>query len=377
MEAIRGETSRARRRVNISLFHVGLDRKSLNAFQLCNALTRRGHEVLVTAVGTGYEHAWFPLAVKPRYVRPSSAGARTLVDHSGNRVPCDLSLHRTLDALADAMPDCDINLCLDTPSLQAAAEAGRGEAWLWVQDGLQRSHAMLAAASALCLAARRVYASSSLASLAGTSEGEHFEILRPGIDQEVFYPMPGHVLSQYSKPTAGKERLLICLGEEGDWLGLETLEKAVAVLKDSFSFRAIGLCGTTASVGERAGGLEFRFPVRPSETAELFRKADAVVGSYPQGTFPLQPLEAMACGAPVVIASDPALDYADDGVDALMVRPGDAQALSEAIIEMLTNRPLARALGENAARRAAEYSWERTASDFEALVERSRAKSYT
>lgn len=375
MKAVQGEKSRASRRIDICLSHVGLDRKSLNAFQLCNALERCGHEVLITAVGTGHEHAWFPLAVKPRYVKPSSAGARTLVDQSGKRVTCDLSLHRTLDALAAAMPECDVHLCLDTLSLQAAAEAGRGEAWLWVQDGLQSRHAMLTYASVFLHPARRIYASSSLAFSAGTTLGERIEILRPGIDLEVFRPMPGRDLSRLSEPTGGGERLLVCLGEEGDWLGLETLEKAIAVLRDSFPVRAIGLCGTTAPVGARTGGIEFRFPSRPSEIAELFREADAVAGSYPQGTFPMQTLEAMACGASVVIASDPALDYADDGVDALLVRPGDAQALSEAVIEMFTNRHLARALGENAARRAAGYSWATTASDLEALMEPARAKS--
>jgi glycosyltransferase involved in cell wall biosynthesis len=60
-------------------------------------------------------------------------------------------------------------------------------------------------------------------------------------------------------------------------------------------------------------------------------------------------LEAMAMGKPVVATERAILrDYLDDGVDGLLVPPGDPAALREAIQRVLSDPSLARALGAGA-----------------------------
>jgi glycosyltransferase involved in cell wall biosynthesis len=70
-------------------------------------------------------------------------------------------------------------------------------------------------------------------------------------------------------------------------------------------------------------------------------------------------IAAMARGKPVVASSLPG-DRAvvDDGVDGLLVRPGDARHLAAHLDELLQNRPLAARLGA-AGRTKAErrYDW--------------------
>jgi glycosyltransferase involved in cell wall biosynthesis len=76
--------------------------------------------------------------------------------------------------------------------------------------------------------------------------------------------------------------------------------------------------------------------------------------------FGLPPLEAMACGAPVISSSIPGISevLADA---ALLVVPTDAEALTRSIIDIWENRDERRRLSEAGKARAAEFSWERTA----------------
>lgn len=79
--------------------------------------------------------------------------------------------------------------------------------------------------------------------------------------------------------------------------------------------------------------------------------------------FGLPPLEAMACGAPVIVSDIPALAETT-GDAALLFDPRSVSALTEQILELLdgeTRENLRRALITAGQRRAAEFSWERTA----------------
>ena len=78
-------------------------------------------------------------------------------------------------------------------------------------------------------------------------------------------------------------------------------------------------------------------------------------------------LEAMSVGAPVV-ATDVSgtREAVRDGVDALVVPPGDPQALARAITTLFRDPALARRLGDSAAARARDaFTYERMASELE------------
>ena len=76
--------------------------------------------------------------------------------------------------------------------------------------------------------------------------------------------------------------------------------------------------------------------------------------------FGIPPLEAMACGAPVVTSEDPAL-VETTGDAALRVPATDIEALRKALTSVLTDRPVRRRLREAGLKRAAEFTWRRNA----------------
>lgn len=88
--------------------------------------------------------------------------------------------------------------------------------------------------------------------------------------------------------------------------------------------------------------------------------------------FGLPPLEALACGTPVVTSDGTALRelFADTAV---LVNPSQADSIAEGIWRILSQRSLRDTLRERGLARAHEFTWERTAEEtLRVLLEQSR-----
>ncbi|PWT96258.1 MAG: hypothetical protein C5B55_00215 [Blastocatellia bacterium] len=85
----------------------------------------------------------------------------------------------------------------------------------------------------------------------------------------------------------------------------------------------------------------------------------AVYPSLYEG-FGLPPLEAMACGAPVITSRIPVIMETSEGA-ATLINPTNVSELTRALIELLTNEAKRRELRGLGLRRASEYTWELTA----------------
>jgi len=88
--------------------------------------------------------------------------------------------------------------------------------------------------------------------------------------------------------------------------------------------------------------------------------------------FGLPVLEAMACGTPVITSTASALqEVAGDA--ALTVPPNDAIGLSEAMYQVLNDRELRDELCLRGLKRAAAFSWERTAEQVSRLLDEAQS----
>ncbi|TMC22192.1 MAG: glycosyltransferase family 4 protein [Chloroflexi bacterium] len=90
--------------------------------------------------------------------------------------------------------------------------------------------------------------------------------------------------------------------------------------------------------------------------------------------FGLDPLEAMACGAPVVCSNRTSLPEVV-GDAAITVDPADLSALVSAMHSVLTNNELQADLRARSLKRAALFSWQRTAEETLAVYEETLARS--
>ena len=98
------------------------------------------------------------------------------------------------------------------------------------------------------------------------------------------------------------------------------------------------------------------------EALPTFHKAADIFVSPATGSesFGIVLVEAMAAGLPVV-ASDIAgyREVARDGLDGLLVRPSDPEALAAGVQRLLDSPALAARLGESGTRRARDFAWDR------------------
>jgi glycosyltransferase involved in cell wall biosynthesis len=103
--------------------------------------------------------------------------------------------------------------------------------------------------------------------------------------------------------------------------------------------------------------------VPASDMPSWYRSADVVACTPWYEPFGLTPLEAMACGAPVVAYAVGGLqESVVDGVTGRHVQPGNVPALINALRGMLSDQPLRRRCGQAAAELArSRYSWNQTA----------------
>jgi glycosyltransferase involved in cell wall biosynthesis len=166
------------------------------------------------------------------------------------------------------------------------------------------------------------------------------------------------------------------------WKGVDVLLEAIARLP-----RARGLIvgghpsepdlERTKSVARRLGLEErvtFTGLVEPTRVAQLLTQADVLALPNPASaistryTSPLKLFEYMAVGRPIVSSDLPSIrEILRDGVNALLVPPGDPVALASAIDRLLTDSELGARLARAALDQVPNYSWHRRAELLEAL----------
>ncbi|HET7279427.1 MAG TPA: glycosyltransferase [Dermatophilaceae bacterium] len=111
--------------------------------------------------------------------------------------------------------------------------------------------------------------------------------------------------------------------------------------------------------------------VAHEQLPQLYRCADVVLSTPWYEPFGITPVEAAACGRPVVASAVGGLiDTVRDGETGRLVPPRDPQALAEAVAPLLADPQLARRWGQRAHRRAvAEYDWSKIAQRTEEVLE--------
>jgi glycosyltransferase involved in cell wall biosynthesis len=118
--------------------------------------------------------------------------------------------------------------------------------------------------------------------------------------------------------------------------------------------------------------------VSPARMPALLRSADLLVHTAMNEPFGMAPLEAMACGTPVMaVAGGAHEDEVIDGATGVLVRPGRPGALAGRIRHLLATPMLLQGYGIAAADRArSRYSWDRIARETLAVYERSLPEGF-
>jgi len=160
------------------------------------------------------------------------------------------------------------------------------------------------------------------------------------------------------RPDSGHFRVL-AFADERPRKGFGDLLEALSRLRGRALVRPILWTVTSRA---RAAGFSAPVPTQlifgpdDARLGDLYRGCDLFVFPSRAEGFGLPPLEAMACGAPVVVADSRGIrEYAVDGVNCLMVPPGDPAALAAAIERVGSDPELAEKLSRAGPETAARF----------------------
>lgn len=121
-----------------------------------------------------------------------------------------------------------------------------------------------------------------------------------------------------------------------------------------------------------------RFTFYPSDAGLRHLYSTSTVLLYPSRIegFGLPPLEAMACGCPVVATSVGAVpEFAVNGANAFVVDPGDSKSMAERLWTLLRNRTLRDKFSTEGLQTAERYSLKTVAPLFEAALIKAAASA--
>jgi glycosyltransferase involved in cell wall biosynthesis/phosphoheptose isomerase len=218
--------------------------------------------------------------------------------------------------------------------------------------------------------------------IVATCTDEVFELLRLGASRHRLTVVPcGVDLGLFGPdgpreaPAEGRRRLL-CVGRLVERKGIGNVIEALAELPEAELVVAGGppaaeLDGDPdvqrlRGVAERCGvadRVELSGRVERPDLPALLRSADAVVCAAWYEPFGIVPLEAMACGVPVVASAvGGMIDTVVDGVTGVHVAPRDPERLAAALRGLLAQPERRDAIGRAGVRRARRlYDWGRVA----------------
>jgi glycosyltransferase involved in cell wall biosynthesis len=109
--------------------------------------------------------------------------------------------------------------------------------------------------------------------------------------------------------------------------------------------------------------------------AKFYSKAHIVFMNSWYESFPLPPIEAMACGTAVVTTRLGTEDYAFDDKNSLVVPPRNPELLAESIIRLINQPSLASRLAKSGVETAQHFTWNKATDCLEEIFRQVMANS--
>jgi glycosyltransferase involved in cell wall biosynthesis len=358
-----------------------------STLEYARRLQERGHDV---SIATWPKFLWqgaepFPelgFSIPIHYDR--SAKAESLPFHLVNQSPRDylgeLQFFVTyLNLLTPAIPKADLIIATNWDGIIPAWQSGKGKPVHFPQhydevffslDGSAKASLQgnplikMLCRTAFQTPAYRIANSTWLANEFRRRFGAKVPVVTHGVDSERFRPR----LKRSSQD--GIIRVVTCSRHE-KWKGFQDAVAAMGKLMARHSGRIEWhVHGLAHQIGPRNSLAPYAFhgALDNDALSTLYAESDIVLCPSWYESFPLPPIEAMACGTAVVTTPYGTEDYAIDGHTAMVVRPRDTDNFVNALDALVGKPDLRERLARNGRAMAESLTWDRAVTGREDLL---------
>lgn len=372
-------------KITYLLGSVGKTGGNIVLFQHMDALAKRGHTVIMLTPygkkewlpGTvkdvmdskdiGYHGLWSILKSTQRWLRKYFAPFEKRISDFYVQRPLRYANWITLRLVSQWEPS-DITIATHSFTAHAAALlSNRTRAYYhmqgyepWFTDNVESQEiSLLTYSYPIRKIANCVWLHDKITSITE----ENIGLVRPGLNHDIFKPLK----DIEKKYTNISEIHIVSYADHRPLKGWNESVKAMEIVFEKFSgnnkikikwsvFGSITQYKTTIPI-------DYRGYLSHQELAELYSAAHIVFIPSWFESFPLQPIEAMACGAAVCTTRIGTEDYAKNGETALVIPPKDIDALSDAIISLVQNPSKMHNLAKNGVSEAKKFNWEQSAQE--------------
>jgi glycosyltransferase involved in cell wall biosynthesis len=322
-------------------------------FEVANKLHERGHDVTITTSGGSYD--WFPLKVKVNYI-PTHFKYPSI----GNMLTSAISFLKN-------MSKTDVNVATWCFTAYLVRMSGKGKPIYYCQhyEPLFFKNDFVK-----CLV-RRTYDmdfnlvsnSSWLKNIILVNHNRDSYLVPNGIDTKIFRP-------QKVEKNRKVKRIVCQAKDYVVWKGTQDFLRAMKIVMNKRKDVELVFYGLKDL--RTKPNIPYKFINFPSdeELVSLYNSADIVVCPSWYESFNMPPIEAMACGTPVITTRFGSEDYAVDYENCLVIHPMQPELLAEKILELLGDESLQRKFRNEGIKTAKRFTWNRTVDEFEKVLKK-------
>lgn len=334
----------------------------------------RGARGVVDAAWSGLRfklgRAQVPPPSQERTIRDGLAEAAIAIGNYGRH---GQRLGGAVDHLARTLPPADVTLATDSETALPVYLAGRGmlayftqhyEVYFW-KERLGGEASRREAALSYQLGLQILANSPWLQAMLEKETGQAVLLCPNAIDHSIFCGEP--------RPRAAGEPLrIISYGGRGaEWKGFREMCEAMRIVRQQHPTLPIEWAVYGAALLppdnpiSRYRALGF---LNPPALAAAYREHHVLLSASWYESFPLFPIEAMACGLAAITTQPGTEAFAEHGVTASVVPPRQPEALAAAIVRLAEDEAFRLHLAHSGRERSLQFTWGRAGAAMEAVL---------
>ncbi|SFF47969.1 Glycosyl transferases group 1 [Fontimonas thermophila] len=337
--------------------------------------TRSKHDyrrAMRRALGTWLQTLFAPAGKRERNHARARLFANLAVAHT-SKWPSEIKLGTRLYLAREHMPEADVTVATGFETALPTALYGTGRLYYFAQhfepyfkDEMADPEAARREAELSYRLGLRLIANSPwLQQLLREFSGCDVARCPNAIDHEIFR-------GEAEPRSLGSEvRIISYGGRNARWKGFAEMAEAMRIARSRLpdkNLRWLVYGDSLLPPDNPVAPYEALGFLQPPQLARAYAEADILLSASWYESFPLFPLEAMACGKPVITTATGTEDYAHAGLTAEIVPARDPAGIAEGIVRLIRDDAYRNAIAARGRQMALSFTWERSVQTMEALL---------